>query len=130
QHLESNSATQSRISDLEKQLHERQDVVARITANLQEETVGRQLAEQQLQTSGDLSAHLRNCLASFEAAKQAFKSTQEQLESRLQASLNASGDTEARLQKETNDRQRMEEALAAAKGQLPKQSLELSKLKP
>jgi chromosome segregation ATPase len=68
----------------------------------------------------------------FEEAKRAFQLALADLESRLQASRTAVATTESRLQKEAAERQRLEEALAAAQRQLQEQSdnsrLETSKL--
>src|SRR5260221_364277 len=97
-------------------------------ADLEKEKEERQLAEQQLITTRDLSTHLRDCLASFEAAKLSFKRTQEHMEAQMQGSLKATGESEARLQKETAERQRFEEALAAAKRAHQAQAAEVSKL--
>ena len=86
------------------------------------------MAEQQLHATGDLSAHLRDCLAAFEAAKLSFKRTQEQMEAQMQSSVKDSGEREARLHREATERQRVEEALAAAKRTIQEQATELSKL--
>ncbi|HXJ61516.1 MAG TPA: response regulator [Verrucomicrobiae bacterium] len=132
QHLESESSTQERITHLEQQLLEREDTANRVQSELQKETAGRQLAEEQLRTTGDLQAHLRNCLASFEQAKTGFRRMQEELNTRLQASQASLNESEVRVQKEITERQRAEEALAAAQRAFQEQSqtagLELTKL--
>lgn len=128
QQLESESLNQNRTTQLEQQLREREEALARVGADLDKEKEERQLAEQQLSATGDLSAHLRDCLASFEAAKLSFKRTQEQMEAQMQDTLKDSGESGARLQKETTERQRVEEALAAAKRTIQEQATELSKL--
>jgi DNA-binding response OmpR family regulator len=126
--FESESQNQKRVTDLEQQLRERDESLARARADLQKETEERQLAEQQLGVSSNLSAQLRNCIASFETAKQAFKRRQEELDVRLQAFLKTSHENEARVQKETADRRRAEESLLSLQEQSQKDALEISKL--
>jgi len=76
---------------------------------------------------------LRNHLSLIEEAKQVFASREMDLESRLQASLDALREREASVQKEANERRRLEEALQEAQRESQRQSdsnaLELSKLK-
>jgi len=127
-HFESESQSQKRISEFEQQLREREEALTRTRADLQKEKEERQLAEEQLRASSDLSVHLRNCLASFETAKQAFKRTQDVLDSRLQVSVKASAEKEARLQKEIAERQRTEEALRTLQAQTQSGALELARL--
>jgi chromosome segregation ATPase len=122
QHLASERSSQNRLAELEHQVHEREQAMSRSSADVHKERTERQLAEQQLRASGDLSGQLRNCLAAFEEAQKAFKRRQEELQARLQASLHTVSESEARLQKETSERQRLEEALAAAQRQVQEQT--------
>jgi len=132
QHLESEKETRARLADLEQQVREREDTVSRVNADLNKESAERQLAEEQLRAAGDMSAQLRKYLSLFEESKKVFKRSQDELESRLQASIGASSDHDAKLQKEISERQRLEEALAVAQRNLAEQSqksaLELAKL--
>jgi len=80
------------------------------------------LAEEQLRAAGDMSAELRKYLSLFEESKKVFKRVQENLESQLHASRNTLKENEAKLQKEASERQRVEEALAAAQRNLQEQS--------
>ena len=128
EHFESEGQNQKRSTEFEQQLREREEALARAQADLQKEKEERQLAEEQLRASTDLSATMRNCLSSFEAAKQALKRTQDELDSRLQASLKACAESEARLQKEIAERQRAEEALRSPREECQKSTLEISKL--
>ena len=131
-HLESEKATQDRVGDLEQQLRDREDRLTRVSADWQKEAADRQLAEEQLRSFGDMSAQLRKYLALFEESKKVFKRTQDDLEARLQASLKTLSDSESRLQKETSERQRLEEALATAQRggqeQSERSALEMAKL--
>jgi len=126
--FESESQNQNRVAGLEQQLRERDEALARVSADLQKETEERQSAEKQLGASSNLSAQLRNCIVSFETAKQAFKRRQEELDVRLQAFLKTSHENEARVQKESADRRLAEESLLRLQEQSQKDALELSKL--
>jgi PAS domain S-box-containing protein len=111
QHLESERAAQARITDLEHQLHERERALARVLADLRKEVGDRELAEQQLEAVGDMSAQLRQYLSLFEESKKVFKRTQEQLESKLQAGQKALNESEAKWQNEVTQRQHLQEEL-------------------
>src|SRR5262249_42766952 len=113
-HLESERASQSRLSDLEDQLREREEALAQAQASLQKEAADHHLAEEQLRAVGDMSAQLRKHLTLFEESKKVFKRAQEQLEAQLAAQQKTLAESEARLQKEAAERARLEQALAAA----------------
>ena len=116
-----------------QQLREREDAVTKVSMDLQRETVNRQTAEEQLRATADMSDQLRNHLCLIEEAKQVFASRETDLESRLQANLSALRESEASVQKEANERRRLEEALQEAQRESQRQSdsnaIELSKLK-
>src|SRR6266567_3131193 len=132
QHLESERAAHTRISELEQQLREKEEAVVRASAQLQQETADRQLAEEQLRAVGDMSAQWRQYLSLFDESKQAFKRAQADLEARLQTNLDSLSECESKLQQEAGERQRLEETLAAAKrhahDQSQRSAVELSKL--
>ena len=132
QHLESERTIQSRITDLEQQLRERDETAARTSADLQKETSERQLAEEQLRAVGDLRDQLRKYLSLFEESKKVFNRAQEELGSQLQAKLTALSESESKLQKEASERLRLEEALTTAQRNLhdlsQRSAIELSKL--
>lgn len=132
QHLESARATQFKIGDLEHQLRERDERLVHLHADWQKEAADRQLAAEQLRSFGDMNAQLRKYLALFEESKNAFKRSQEELETRLQTVRTAHDDAEARLQKETMERQRLEDSLASAQrnvqDQTERNALELARL--
>jgi chromosome segregation ATPase len=133
QHLETERNTQARVSEIEEQVRERERIIRRLMADLQKETANRELAEQQLQSVGDMGAQLRQYLALFEDSKKVFKRTQEQLEARLKSAQDTLTETEARLQKEIAERRTVEASLTTAQRSLNEQSeeklLELSRLK-
>lgn len=130
--LESQRATQARVTELEENLQERQDDVSRINADLQKEQSDLQLAEEQLRAVGDMSAQLRQYLSLFEESKKVFKRTQDELEARLQNSLAALSESEARVASLTARHATLEEALAAAQrnihAQTEQKALELARL--
>lgn len=132
QQLESERASQTRVNDLEQHLRDHQRALVRARADLQKESANRELAEQQLQAVGDMSAQLRQYLSLFEESKKVFKRTQEQLEAKLQATQDALGETEAKLQKELSERRGLEASLTAAQrsvnDQYEQKVLELARL--
>jgi chromosome segregation ATPase len=133
QHLGSEQANEQRIVGLMQQLREREDAVTKVSMDLQREVVNRQTAEEQLRATADMSDQLRNHLCLIEEAKQVFASREADLESRLQANLDALRESEASVQKEAGERRRLEEALQEAQRESQRQSdssaIELSKLK-
>jgi chromosome segregation ATPase len=132
-HLDSELANKNRMVDLEQRLRQNEEQSSRIHDDLQKERTDRQLVEQQVRAADALSSQLRNCLTSFDLAKEGFKRAQTQLEARLQASQVALKDAESKLQQEMAERQRKEEALAEAQRAVQEHSLsnsdELNKLK-
>jgi chromosome segregation ATPase/CheY-like chemotaxis protein len=132
QHLESEQANEHRIAALMQQLREREEAVTRISMDLQKEMVDRQSAEEHLRATADMSNQLRDHLGLIEDAKKVFESRQKDLESRLQASLNALRESESSMEKENGERRRLEEALDAARRESQRQSesnaIELSRL--
>ena len=107
--------------------------MTKVSMELQREMVNRQTAEEHLRATADMSDQLRNHLSLIEEAKQVFASRESDLESRLQASLDALREREASVQKEANERRHLEEALQEAQRESQRQgdnnALELSKLK-
>ncbi len=132
QQIETESASQHRLTEMEQEVRQKDEAVSRLNAELEKERSEREQAEEQLQTTGELTVHLRNCLSAFEVAKQSFKRTQEEMESRLNSNLNAMNEAETRAQKESSDRRRVEEDLGAAQRSLKEQSqrtsMEISRL--
>jgi len=121
-HLDSQKLSQNRITELEQRLRQNEDQLVQVNDDLQKERTDRQLVEQQLQTGGALSNQLRNCLAAFDEAKKGFKRAQEQLESKLQTSLESLKESDSKLHREAAERQRQDDALATAQRALQEQS--------
>jgi CheY-like chemotaxis protein len=128
QHLQSERLAQENVSRLEELLRARAEAVTRLDAELEKQIKERQVLEDQLRTTQDLSVQLRNNLASFEAAKKAFKRSQEELETRLQRAESALQEKEGKSQEDLAERKRLEEKLAAAERVLHDQSQSASEL--
>lgn len=114
QHLDLERASQSRITELEKALQEREDALATAVADLQKEAADRKSAEEQLRAAGELDSRLEANSALLEEARNSFKHALEEVETRLQATRAALSQAESSLQKETNERLRLQETAAAA----------------
>jgi chromosome segregation ATPase len=128
EHLDSEGQHHQRIAELEKKLQEREEALTRASADLEKEKEEHLLAGEQLRETAELAEKLQESLAAFEATKASFQRTQEQLEAQVQTSARDFSESEARFQKETLERQRVEEALAAAKRAQQEQATALSKL--
>ena len=126
--FESERQNQQRFTELERRVRESEESLARTSAELQKEKEAHQLATEQMCAHNEMVVQLGNCVTSFETAKQAFERAQTELDSRLQACLKTSSEQEERLQKETAERQRGEEALRSLREQSQKSALELATL--
>ena len=71
---------------------------------------------------------MRKHVSAFEQARRIYKSTHEDLESRLHASLDTLRENEATLQMETKQRQQLAESLAATNNRLGEQTQKGEKL--
>jgi CheY-like chemotaxis protein len=118
QTLESHTASLGRIGSLENELRQTSQALARTTAEVEQQQAERQLAEEQLQQAKELNAGLRKNLAFFEANNQNFDQARQDLQARLEASLSAARESEAKLQRERAERQRLAETLEGVQHQL------------
>jgi chromosome segregation ATPase len=105
----------------EEQRTTRQDLDGR-TADLEQQQAELRLAEEELQKTKDLNAQLRSDLAFFEEANKKFGGSRQELQAQLQANLNAARENDVRLQQEVAERQRLGEALEAARRELQNQA--------
>lgn len=121
-HLDGERARDCKILNLEEQLLQQKDTVARLTSDLKQESTDRQLAEERGRAAEALNDELRQHLSHFEKAKQVFKRTQSEFESRLESSLGSLRATETNLQTGNSERQRLENALREAQNHLREQS--------
>jgi DNA repair exonuclease SbcCD ATPase subunit len=128
QHLEAERLSQERISALEKQLREREDALARATADLEKESAERNSAEEQLRAAGALIAQLQHSVSSFDGARKAMQRRHDDLEKQLQSSTAAAAESAARADKDARECERLEKALSAAESARQQQATEVSKL--
>lgn len=127
-HLESERSTQDRIIELEERSREQEAAVTRLQGELREEVAGRQLAEEQLNLGGDMKSQVDNYRTLFEESKETFKRSREDLEAKLQTTLQSLNDAESKLRQEINQRQRLQESLGFLQEQHDRGALQLSKL--
>src|SRR6185436_14938521 len=106
-HLQLEKDNQARVAEMQRQLREREEAFAGISADLDKAGADRRLADEQLQAAENIIAELRRYPVAFEETKKAFARTQEELESRWQATSKALTEREAKLQMEASERQRL-----------------------
>ncbi len=121
-HLDAERARDGKILMLEEQLLQQKDTLARLASELKQESTERQLSEERGRAAEALNVELRQHLSDFDKARQVFKRTQAELESRLESSLNSLRAAEANLQPEARERQRLENALREAQNLLHEQT--------
>jgi chromosome segregation ATPase len=120
--LAADKAVHQRIANLDEKLRQREEALTRVSAELQQETADRQLAEEQLQEAQGREDQFRKNVSVFEQARRIYKCTHEDLESRLSAGLGALRESESSLHKESSERQHLAEALAATNSSLGEQT--------
>jgi chromosome segregation ATPase len=111
-----------RISALEQQHEQTSQALERFTADLEQQQAECRLANEQLQNTKELNAQLRKDLSFFEDTNKKFGGAREELQNRLEATLNASREAETRLQKESAERQRLAETLEETKREVQNQA--------
>jgi DNA-binding response OmpR family regulator len=128
QHLESERLSQERILELERQLQEREESLARATSDLEKESAERQTVEDQLRAAEGLIAQLQNSVASFDTAKKAMQRRHDDLDKQLKASVAAAAESNARAARDAGERERLEKALSVAELSAQEHGGEVSKL--
>ncbi len=108
----------ARITTLEQQHDQACQALERSTAELEQQEAERLTAEEELHKTKELNAQLRNDLSFFDGANKQFDGARQDLHTRLEASLNAVKDHEARLQQEKIERQRLAQTLEHTQAQL------------
>jgi hypothetical protein len=113
-------------------LHEREVAGTQLQQDFHKAATDLRLADEQLKASAEMSRQFQESLQLFERAKQAFQRTEQQLASRLEAASKTLGETEASLQRETSERQKLtdvtERLQLRLQQQTEKSALELSRL--
>jgi chromosome segregation ATPase len=127
-HLESERSAQDKIFGLVVRLRDSEQSVERLRLELREAEAGHQLAQEQLNLASDMKAQVDNYRTLFEESKETFKRSREELDSKLQSSLQSLNDVENKMRQEVGDRQRLQESLASVQERFDRNALELSKL--
>jgi hypothetical protein len=112
----------ARISALEEQQQQTSQALERCTTDAEQQRAERLLAEEQLQKAKELNAQLRKDLAFFDDANKKFGGARLELQDRLEANLNATRESEARLKQESAERQRIAESLEETRRELQNQT--------
>jgi len=112
----------ARISSLEQRTDEAEQALERKTAELEQQQGERAALEEQLKKNKDSSAQLRKDLAFFEEANKRSDAARFELQGRLESSLNAVREHEARLHQETAERKRLAEDLESTRRDVQEQS--------
>jgi DNA-binding response OmpR family regulator len=127
-HLDLNRTLQTqgehlaRIGALEQQQQQATQALERCAADLEQEEAERGLAETQLLKAKEANAQLRKDLSFFEETNNKFGGARQDLQARLEGSLQAARESEARLQQETAERRRVEQALEESRRDLQNQA--------
>jgi len=116
--LQLQSSSQERMVALESQVAQRDELIAQRTADLNQEQADRQITAEHLQKALDLNDHLRKSLSFLEAAQKRSDHIRQDLEARLEATLNRLQETDAQLQGESGERQWLAATLEAAQQEL------------
>jgi len=111
----------ARITTLEQQHDQICQALERSTAKLEQQQAELLTAEEELQKTKELNAQLRNDLSFFDGANKKFDGARQDLHTRLEASLNAVKEHEAKLQQEKIERQRLAQTLEHTQAQLQDQ---------
>lgn len=120
--LEAQRQDLARLSALEEQQRQTSQALERSTADAEQRESELRLAEAQLQKAKEHNAQLRKDLSFFEETNKDVDGSRQQLHSRLEASLKAARETEARLQHESAERQRLAENFEEAQRELQNQA--------
>ncbi|HTL56733.1 MAG TPA: hypothetical protein VL361_13710 [Candidatus Limnocylindrales bacterium] len=120
--LQAQREDQDRISTLEEEQRQTNQALEKRTADLEQTQAEQRLADAQVQKMKEANAQLRKDLAFFEEASKKFGGGRQELQARLESTLNAARENEARLQQETTERQRLAEHFEEAKRELQNQT--------
>jgi CheY-like chemotaxis protein len=116
--LQHQTEDQERTRALEEE--HRQTVLAleRKTGDSEDQRAERELLEAQLEQAKEANAQLRKDLSFFDEANKRVGGGRQELQARLEASLNTARETETRLRQESAERQKLAENLEEAQRQL------------
>lgn len=117
-HLKTQQEDQHRLATLEEQERQARLALEQRSAELEQLQDERKLAEQELEKQKDFNDQLRKQLSFYEGANKEFDGSRQQLQSRLEANLNAARENEARRQQEIAEQRQVSENLEKAKRDL------------
>ena len=120
--LQNQREDQERISALEEEQRQATQALEGRTADLEQQQAEHSLLADQLQKAKAENAQLRKDLAFFDEANKKFGGNRQELQARLEASLNAARENETRLQQEMAERQRLAENLENLQREMQTQS--------
>lgn len=117
-HLKTQQEDQHRLATLEEQERQTRLALEQRSAELEQLQDERKLTEQELEKQKDFNDQLRKQLSFYEGANKEFDGSRQQLQSRLEANLNAARENEARRQQEIAEQRQVSENLEKAKRDL------------
>jgi chromosome segregation ATPase/DNA-binding response OmpR family regulator len=109
---------QLKVANLADELRQRDEILGRMSDDLQQETIDRQLAEEQLGEIREEEAQLRQKLALSDQAERIYESSQGDLEAKLRAALNSMRENDAKLQQESSSHRKAAESLDSTRREL------------
>jgi DNA-binding response OmpR family regulator len=112
----------SRISSLEQGHDHAKQALDKSAADLEQHQAERGAAEEQLHKSKESNTQLRKDVAFFEEANKRSDAARHELQNRLESSLSAARENEARLQQEADERKRLAESLDEARREIQEQA--------
>ncbi len=116
--LEVQRADQQRLANLEAQLRQRDETLAKCVSDLQQQKSEARLLREQLQKSRELNAHFRKNVSVFREAHRNINSTQQGLQAQLEGALETVQKSEARLERATAEGNRLAAELEGAQRDL------------
>jgi chromosome segregation ATPase len=120
--LETQRESLARIAALEEQLHKTERALVRKTDDVEQQQADLRLAEEQLQKAKDLNSEMSKDRAFFEQAHKTSERARQDVQSRLEASVKAAAESESKLHRESTERQRLADELAATQRERQSQS--------
>jgi DNA-binding response OmpR family regulator/chromosome segregation ATPase len=120
--LQAQQAAVEQLGHVEARFQQREQALATLTANVEQERTARLLAEEQLQSERQLSDQLRKDLTVFDEARGVFDRTRQELQSKLEAALTNQQQIDSRLREESAEGKRLVESLDSAQRQVQDQA--------
>jgi CheY-like chemotaxis protein len=120
--LEAQRESLARIAALEEQLRKTERALTRKTDDVEQQQADLRLADEQLQKAKELNSELTKDRAFFEQAHKAGERARQELQGRLEASVNGAVESESKLHRESTERQRLADELPATQRERQSQS--------